>query len=146
MMREKEISRGKGDPSRVYLELLSRQRGQGVIEMEASEVHAYACGYRGARGVRTWTELMAVLEKGGFIRAKSGSGRRYDTVLIVHPAVVVHRLAEDGRIREDLLNTYHKRQVEAGERTYEVIVEDAQAPQRRTATVVPIKQAQAAKK
>src|SRR5262249_29673024 len=49
MMREKEISKGKGDPGRVYVELLARQRGQGVVEMDAPEVHAYACGYRGAR-------------------------------------------------------------------------------------------------
>jgi hypothetical protein len=61
--------------------------------MDAPEVHAYACGYRGARGTRTWIELMGVLEKAGFIRAKSGNGRRYDTVLIVHPVVVVKRLA-----------------------------------------------------
>ena len=92
IMKEKAISKGRGDLGRVYLELLSRQRGQGVVEMDAPDIHAYACGYRGERGQRTWSELMESLEKAGFIKSKSGNGRRYDTVLIVHPAAVVKRL------------------------------------------------------
>ncbi len=144
MMREKDISKGKGDLSRVYLELLSRQRGQGVVEMDAPDVHGYACGYQRERG-RTWLELMAVLEKAGFIRTKSGNGRRYDTVFIVHPAVVVQRLADAGRIREDLFNTYLKRQVEMGERAYEEIVGVEEEP-RKKRNVVPLKPSRAARR
>ena len=144
MMREKEVSKGKGDLSRVYLELLSRQRGQGVVEMDAPEVHGYACGYQRERA-RTWIELMGVLEKAGFIRSKEGNGRRYDTVLIVHPAVVVKRLGDAGRIREDLLNTYEKRQIEMGERTYEEVVGTEDEPRKKT-NVVTLKPARAARK
>ena len=137
VMKDKGINRSKGDIGRAYVELLSRQRGQGVVEMEAPAVHAYACGFRGARGERTWTELMSVLEKAGFIKTKSGNGRRYDTVLIVHPAVVVKRLGD--RIPEDLLNTYHNRQVAGGERAYEDLVGPAET-KAQPATVLPMKQ------
>jgi hypothetical protein len=136
-MKDKAISRSKGEIGRVYVELLSRQRGQGVIEMEPPEVHAFACGFRGRRGERTWTELMGVLEKAGFIRTKSGSGRRYDTVLIVHPAVAVKRLED--RIPEDLLNTYHKLQIKSGERAYEAVVGEGGADE-QPAKVLPMKQ------
>ena len=137
VMKDKGINRSKGDIGRVYVELLSRQRGQGVVEMEAPDIHAYACGFRGDRGERTWTELMGVLEKAGFIKTKSGNGRHFNTVLIVHPTIVIKRLED--RIPEDLLNTYHNRQVASGERTYEDLVGEADEPQPRPATVVPMK-------
>jgi hypothetical protein len=92
IMKEKAIGKGRGDLGRVYVELLSRQRGQGIVEMESPDIHAYACGYRGKRGERTWADLMKMLEKAGFIKSKSGNGRDFDTVLIVHPAAVVKRL------------------------------------------------------
>jgi len=143
MMREKTISRGKGDPSTVYVELLSRQRGQGVVEMEAPDIHAFACGYRGARGVRTWHERMAILEKAGFIRTKSGNGRTYDLVFIVHPAVAVRRLKDQDLISEQLLNTY-LRQQSSGERSYEEVV--GEGKRRPVATIVPIKPSRAARR
>jgi len=138
IMKDKGISRSKGDIGRVYVELLSRQRGQGVVEMESPEVHAYACGFRGRRGERTWLELMGVLDKAGFIKAKPGSGKRYDVVLIVHPAVAVKRLEE--RIPEDLLNTYNKAQIKNGERTYEAIMGEGAEEEAAPAKVLPMKQ------
>ena len=137
IMKEKAVSRRKGEIGRVCVELFSRQRGQGVVEMESPDIHAYACGFRGARGVRTWSELMAMLEKAGFIKSKSGNGRRFDIVLIVHPVVVVKRLED--RIPEALLNTYHSRQVSAGERTYEQLITDAAQTEAESPTVVPIR-------
>ena len=65
---------GTKSVSRVYLELLSRQRTHGVIEMSSEENHAFAAGYEGTRGKRTWQERMKQLEKIGFIRIqKSGN-------------------------------------------------------------------------
>lgn len=139
MLRDKEISKSKGDLGRPYIELLARQRGQGIVEMDAPDVHAYACGFRGKRGTRTWLELMRMLEKAGAIKSKSGNGRQYDTVLIVHPALLVHQLAD--RLPEDLVNTYDKRQVDAGERTYEQIIaeqrEDLEMPSEKVVTMKP---------
>lgn len=136
MMRDKRISRAKGDPSGAYVELLSRQRGQGVVEMEAPEIHAFACGYRGARGVRTWHERMAILDKAGFIRTKSGNNHTYDVVCIVHPAVVVKRLTDKGLIEEQLRNTYLRQQA-AGERSYEEIVGETIRPPAKVVSLRP---------
>jgi hypothetical protein len=69
LLSSKEISK-KHDPSFVYLELLSRQRGEGVIEMAHEEEHAFAAGYVGTRAVRTWQERMKILEENGFIRTR----------------------------------------------------------------------------
>ena len=46
------------DPSSVYLDLISRQRGEGVIEMGHEADHVFASGYTGRRAVRTWQERM----------------------------------------------------------------------------------------
>src|ERR1700727_2035466 len=67
LLSSKEISK-KHDPSSVYLELLSRQRGEGVIEMGHETEHAFASGYVGSRAVRTSLERMKLFEDNGFIR------------------------------------------------------------------------------
>src|SRR5690242_4181638 len=61
LMREKSLS-GKGDPSSVYVELLSRQFGDGVVEIQNPAEHAHAAGYTSKRGERTWEEHMKTLE------------------------------------------------------------------------------------
>ena len=53
---------GNTNPSIVYLELLTRHHGQGVIEMTHNEDHAYAAGYRTKSGLRTWRNAMKLLE------------------------------------------------------------------------------------
>ena len=67
LLASKSISQ-KQDPVSVYLDLLSRQRGEGIVEMEHEAVHAYAAGYEGTRAVRTWQERMKVLVDAGFIK------------------------------------------------------------------------------
>ena len=79
LLKSKQIS-GKKDPSSVYLELLSRQRGEGVIEMMHENDHAFAAGYEGTRAVRTWQERMKVLEANGFIQTKQVGNQRYKYV------------------------------------------------------------------
>jgi hypothetical protein len=44
LLRTKELS-GRHDPSRVYVELMSRHMGEGVVEMTNEEEHAYGAGY-----------------------------------------------------------------------------------------------------
>ena len=109
-LREKAVSRDK-DPSIVYVELLSRHMGQGVIEMTHEEDHSFAAGYRGNR---SWKDRMKVLEDTGFIRSAS-SGRKYAKVLLVHPSVAMKALHDAGKIPDRLWPAYRDRQIEAGE-------------------------------
>ena len=74
MMREKTISRGKSDPSTAYVERLLANAGNSGGDGRAGH-QAFGCGYRGARGVRTCHERMAILERAGFIRTNSPSTR-----------------------------------------------------------------------
>ena len=109
LLSSKEISGGK-DPSPVYLELLSRQRGEGVVEMAHEAEHAFAAGYEGKRAVRTWQERMMILEEIGFIRTvKIGN----------HPTTAVQDLREQGRISEAWWRAYIDNKRASGEPTYE---------------------------
>jgi len=121
LLASKELS-GNQDPSRVYVELLSRHMDGGLIEMTHEDDHAYAAGYWGPRALRTWTERMEILEKGGFIKTKAKGNRRYGYVLLVHPAVAVQKLKDQNRLPEGWWDAYRARQIEVKETTYDDVV------------------------
>jgi len=118
LLSSKEISGGK-DPSNVYLELLSRQRGEGVIEMAHEAEHAFAAGYEGKRAVRTWQERMIILEETGFIRTEKIGNQRYRYAAIVHPTRAVQVLREQDRIPENWWKAYIENKRTSGEATFE---------------------------
>ena len=117
LLSSKRISQKK-DPSMVYLELMSRQRGEGIVEMGHEADHAYASGYEGRRAVRTWQERMKILEENGFIKTER-VGNRFKFVAIIHPTAAVQRLREGGKIPENWWRAYIDRKLETKEPTYE---------------------------
>jgi len=116
LVASKAVS-GKCDPTKVYLELWARHMGGGVIEMRHQGYHAYAAGYRGTRGVRTWRERMRILEKNCIIKTKQIGNQRYKYVLLVHPTTVVEQLRQAGKVDNTWLDTYRDRQLETKELT-----------------------------
>ena len=118
LLSSKEISGGK-DPSFVYLELLSRQRGEGVIEMAHETDHAFASGYDGSRAVRTWQERIQILEETGFIRTVKVGNHRYKYAAIVHPTTAVQRLREQKKIPDNWWSAYIANKRETKEATFE---------------------------
>ena len=118
LLSSKEIS-GKKDPSSVYLDLMSRQRGEGVIEMGHEADHAFASGYEGRRAIRTWQERMRILEENGFIRTAEVGNQRYKYVAIIHPTTTVQRLRDDKKVPVRWLNAYVARKLETREATHE---------------------------
>ena len=118
LLSSKEISGGK-DPSSVYLELLSRQRGEGVVEMAHEAEHAFAAGYEGKRAIRTWQERMRILEEIGFIRTVKIGNQRYKYAAIVHPTTAVQGLREQYRISEAWWRAYIDNKRATGETTFE---------------------------
>jgi hypothetical protein len=118
LMRSKALS-GRLDPTQVYLELLTRHFDAGVIEMAHEADHAYAAGYLGTRGVRSWQERMNLLEKLGFIRTKKIGNQKYRYVLIVHPATAVERLRDQKLVDSAWRDAYRARQLETKEESYE---------------------------
>jgi hypothetical protein len=134
LMASKTVSENQ-DPTRVYLELLARHVDEGVIQMATEDDHAYAAGYDGPRGVRTWRERMRLLETNGFIKIKSIGNKRYGYVLIVHPEVVIDELRRAGRVPEKWSEAYRERQSETGEVSFEeMAVETMPEPGRREIT------------
>jgi hypothetical protein len=103
----------------VYLELLSRHLGEGLVEMGPEEDHAYAAGYSGQRAVRSWRERMKRLEEYGFIRTERRGSLTYGYVFLVHPAVAVNKFvtAHPTKVKSDWLNAYAAHQVEYQEAT-----------------------------
>jgi hypothetical protein len=97
---------------------MSRQRGEGIIEMEHDADHAFAAGYEGSRAVRTWQERMKILEDNGFILRKKVGGR-FKLVAIVHPAIPVQRLRDKNKIPDNWWNAYIALKTETKEATYE---------------------------
>jgi hypothetical protein len=110
-LRSKKLT-GNLDPSAVYLELLSRHWGEGIVEMVLEDDHAFAAGYVGSRATRTWRERMKVLEHLGFIKARKTGNRQYGVVLLVHPTLIVQRLHEKGQLPKNWWETYRGRQLE----------------------------------
>ena len=118
LLSSKEIS-GEKDVSRVYVELWSRHISEGVIEMEQEAEHAYASGYVGQRGVRSWQERMKILETHGIIKSVKISGITRKYVLLVHPLKFVQKLIQAGRVSNEWLASYHDRQIKTKETTHE---------------------------
>jgi hypothetical protein len=119
LLKSKRLS-GRLDPSSVYLELLARHRGEGVIEMSAEADHAYAAGYASRRGTpRSWPERMRLLEKLGFIRIQSIGNQKYKYVLIVHPATVIERLKKQNLVPGEWWDAYRDRKLETKEESYD---------------------------
>jgi len=117
LLSSKQIS-PKKDPSLVYLELMSHQRGEGIIEMGHEADHAFAAGYEGSRAVRTWQERMKILEDNGFILRKE-VGNRLKYVAIVHPTTAVQRLRDNKKIPHNWWDAYIARKAETREPTHE---------------------------
>ena len=118
LLSSKEIS-SKKDPSSVYLDLMSRQRGEGVIEMGHEADHAFASGYEGRRAVRTWQERMRILEESGFIRTAEVGNQRYKYVAIIHPTTAIERLRDSKKVPVRWWNAYVARKLETREATHE---------------------------
>ena len=117
LLSSKAVS-GRCDPTNVYLELWSRHIGEGVIEMQHEGQHAYAAGYEGTRGIRTWQERIKLLEELGAIKTKHIGGQRYKYILLVHPTTVVEQLRQTGKVPQHWWDTYRDRQLETKELTY----------------------------
>jgi len=119
LMRDKNLT-PKSDPSSVYLELLSRQFGDGIVEIQNQAEHAYAAGYSTKRGIeRTWEEHMRLLESLGFIKIHGVGPNRFKYVLIVHPSTVVHELRSKGVVSDEWMALYRDRCVITKELSYE---------------------------
>lgn len=114
LLESKAISDRK-DPSRVYLELYSRHRDSGMIEMEDERQHAFAAGYVGERAVRTWQERMKILEEHGFIKTKAIGNQPYRYVLLVHPMAVIQQLHATGKTDQRWWDTYRARLADLNE-------------------------------
>lgn len=101
--------------------------------------HAYAAGYEGARGSRTWQERMRLLEQNGIIKVKQIGGQRYKYVLLIHPTAVVEKLRLAGKVSNERWDTHRDRQLETKELTF-----SARKKAKPTSKVVPIKTAKLA--
>ena len=114
LLASKKVS-GNTDPTRAYVELLARHIDEGVIQMATDEEHAFAAGYDGNRGVRSWRERMRLLEKIGVIKIKKMGAKHFAYVLLVHPNVFIASLREAGKVDDEWLLNYRHRRLETGE-------------------------------
>jgi hypothetical protein len=89
---------GKGiNPSGAYLDLWCRDFGQGLVEIKDEEECAFAAGYRGQRGVRTWREHMQRLVELHFIKVEAKGNREFAFVLLLDPLAVARWYKDQGK-------------------------------------------------
>ncbi len=126
MLNTKSIA-GAENLGSVYLELLSRHLGEGLVEMGPEEDHAYAAGYSGQRSVRSWRERMKKLEEHGFIRTAPRGSLMYGYVFLVHPAIAVENFikANPNKVKGEWQNAYAAHQVDYQEITADEVREAA---------------------
>ena len=108
LARDRRIT-GNLDCSSVYLELLSRDFGQGLIEILDEDEHAFFSGYCGKRATRSWRERVSKLEEAGFLKIAPKSNRKLGFVLLVNPHRVAGQLREAGKIDDDWWRLYRNR-------------------------------------
>ena len=139
VLAQKDVS-GNQDPGAVYIELLSRHKYEGIVEIGNEGDHAFNAGYTGNRATRTWRERMRILEKTGFIKVMKRANQEFGWVFLVHPAVVLQHLRAQGRMSTEFWDAYELRQIEGKERTYEELAEkhrldDPTVPRKRKIVV-----------
>jgi hypothetical protein len=144
LLSSKRISQKK-NPSSVYLDLLSRQRGEGVVEMSHEAEHAFAAGYEGRRAVRTWQERMKTLEENGFILTVEVGNQKFKFVAIVHPTTAVQQLRDSKKIPDKWWNAYVARKLETREPTHEQRQKKKESAQ-KVVPLIPSTKAHAPKK
>lgn len=132
VLASKEVS-GNKDPSRVYVELLARHMGEGVISMISEEDHAFASGYYGTRATRTWRERMRILQENGFIKVERRGNLTYGTVLLVHPSIAIKALYAAKKVDEHWWDTYRQRQRDMKETSYEALEEGRKKSKKKSA-------------
>jgi hypothetical protein len=103
------IITGRLDCSSVYLELLSRDFGQGLVEILDEDEHAFCAGYFGNRAIRSWRERIDMLVSVGFIRTSPRGNRRVGYVLLVSHSLIVERLREEKKIDDAWWQVYQHR-------------------------------------
>lgn len=114
LLKTKKVS-GKKNPASVYLELLSRHRDTGVVEMASEGEHSYAAGYMTSRGIRTWQEHMKLLEDLGFIKSVSAGNQKYKYVLLIHPSIAVKKLYDKDLVDSKWWDMYRSIQIDMKE-------------------------------
>jgi len=105
------------DPSRVYIDLWSRNFDEGIVDVVHEQDMAAACGYmQGTRSVRTWRERVDALVKLGFIRIAPSGTRSHGHILLLHPDRVVATLRQKPgtSIPQSWLSLYDNRLRETG--------------------------------
>lgn len=113
LARDKKIV-GNTDCSRVYLELLSRDFGQGLVEIRDEDEHAFCAGYTGNRARRSWQERMRLLAKNGFIEIDAKGNRSIGYVLIVHPALVAAKFRRERKVTEEWWQMLQQQLIDSG--------------------------------
>jgi len=107
LARNKKIV-GSLDCSSVYLELLTRDWGEGIVQITDPEAHAVRAGYSASRP-RSWRERVQALADAGFIEVAAHSARSIGYVLIIHPNNIVESLrAKDGLLEEQHWLAYNE--------------------------------------
>jgi hypothetical protein len=101
LTRDRRIT-GRLDCSAVYLDLLSRDYGQGFVEILDEADHAFCAGYFGERAVRSWRERMIKLADAEFIKIKPKANRRLGYALIVDQ----HKVARDLHVQNKVDDTW----------------------------------------
>ncbi|HEV8239887.1 MAG TPA: hypothetical protein VGS57_11015 [Thermoanaerobaculia bacterium] len=109
---------GKPDCSAVYLELLARDLGQGIVEILDEDEHAFFAGYTGERARRTWQERVQALTNAGFIEIRAKGNRKFGYILLLHPAAVVAKLRQQGKIADAWWTLYQQRLRQVGAPTH----------------------------
>jgi hypothetical protein len=127
---------GTKSASRVYLELLSRMRSDGVIEMVGEGEHAFAAGYEGARALRSWQERMKILVRNGFIRVQKAGNETYKYVALIHPTAAVQKLYDEKKVSETWWNAYFARKLDTKELSQQQRLEKKAAAAAAAAKVV----------
>jgi hypothetical protein len=113
LIREKTVG-GALDSSSVYVELLHRDMGQGIVEILDEDEHAFCAGYVGSRAVRSWRERVLALQKAGFIKVFPKGNRKIGYVGIMHPRIVVTELRRQAKVPERWWQLFQDRQRRVG--------------------------------
>ena len=92
--------------TRVYLDLLTRNFNEGIVERINESEAALLSGFSGASKERGWKKCILLLDKFGFIRIAKVGSDKLGVIFIIDPVEVIKNLHTQGVVSDELWNLF----------------------------------------
>jgi hypothetical protein len=127
--------------SSTYLALWCRTWDNGFVRLHKVEDMAFAAGFSGQRGERTWRDRLKRLAELGFVELQAGANGRLAYAFLPNPHAVIlqHRDARTPGLSEATYNTFLERALDMGAKDMQSLLDARKPPAAPKASVKAVR-------